>query len=115
VIEWVRRQCLSFPHATESIQWGDNLVFKVGGKIFAVAALEPARYALSLKCAPDKFDEMIECPGIAPAPYLARAKWIALEHEDAIPPAELAVLLRKSYDLVYAKLPKKTLQALNCG
>jgi len=41
-IEWVRRYCISLPHATETVQWGANLVFKIGGKVFAVLALEPA-------------------------------------------------------------------------
>ena len=42
------------------------------------------------------------------APYLARAQWVTLETEDAIPRPELKRLLRQAYDLVFAKLPKKT-------
>ena len=107
-IEWMRQHCLSFPHATESVQWVKDLVFKVGGKMFAVAALEPGAHAFSFKCAPDKFAELIERPGVVPAPYLARAQWVALESEDALPRAEAKQLLRVSYDLVFAKLSKKT-------
>lgn len=110
-IEWVRDLCLSFPHTTEHIQWGDNLVFKVAGKIHAVAVLEPARVWLSFKASPEKFAELIERPGIIPAPYLARAKWVALETKDALPPEELAPLLRESYAMVVARLPRKTRQA----
>jgi len=51
-IEWVRRHCLSFPHATERVQWGDNLVFKVAGKIFAILALEPGGQFLCFKGTP---------------------------------------------------------------
>ena len=47
-----------------------------------------------------------------PAPYLARAQWVALEHEDTITRRELQNLLREAYDLVWAKLPKKTQAAL---
>jgi len=41
-IEQVRAYCLSFPHATENVQWGNDLVFKIAGKMFAVAVLEGA-------------------------------------------------------------------------
>jgi predicted DNA-binding protein (MmcQ/YjbR family) len=61
---------------------------------------------------PEDFAELTERPGIIPAPYLARAKWIALESRDALSPAELAPLLRSSYDLVVAKLPRKTRESL---
>ena len=50
---------------------------------------------------------MTERPGIIPAPYLARAQWVGLETQDALPFEELAGLLRVSYDLIFAKLPKK--------
>jgi predicted DNA-binding protein (MmcQ/YjbR family) len=111
-VEWVRRYCLSFPHATEQVQWGDALVFKVGGKMFAVTRLEPAGVYLSCKCTAEEFGELTELPGIIPAPYLARAQWIALEREDALPKAEIKRLLRTSYDLVFAKLTKKSRAAL---
>jgi predicted DNA-binding protein (MmcQ/YjbR family) len=107
-IEWIREYCLSLPLATEQVQWVKDLVFKIGGKMFAVAALEPGAKALSFKCTPEKFAELIERPGIVPAPYLARAHWVALESEAALPRSEAKRLLRESYGLVLAKLPKKT-------
>jgi predicted DNA-binding protein (MmcQ/YjbR family) len=107
-----REFCLSFPNATEHLQW-ESLVFKVGGRIFAILALEPARVWLTLKTSPESFLELTERPGIIPAPYLARAKWIALEARDAVPPAELRHLVRTSYDLVLAKLPRKARAALS--
>ena len=111
-IEWVRRYCMSMPHATESVQWGSNLVFKVGGKMFAVGSLEPAKVWLSFKCSPEEFAELTERPGIIPAPYLARSQWVALETEDALTASELKRLVRKSYNLVLEKLPKKIRPAL---
>ena len=111
-VEWVRRQCMSMPHATESVQWGDDLVFKIGGKIFAVLVLVPAKVWISFKCSPDEFAELTERPNIIPAPYSARYHWVALETEDALPAAELKRLLRRSYDLVLEKLPKKARAAL---
>jgi predicted DNA-binding protein (MmcQ/YjbR family) len=105
-IEGLRKLCLSFPGATEQVQWEDDLVFKVAGKIFAVAPLEPARLWLTLKADPEDFAELTERPGIIPAPYLARAKWIAIESPQTLPQSEAVALLRKSYDLVVAKLPR---------
>lgn len=114
-IDWIRDLCLSFPHTTEQIQWGDDLVFKVAGKIHAITVLHPAKIWLCFKVSPEKFAELTERPGIIPAPYLARAKWVALETKDALPSDELTLLLRESYDMVVAKLPKKTRKALASG
>jgi predicted DNA-binding protein (MmcQ/YjbR family) len=111
-IDWIRDLCLSFPHTTEQVQWGDDLVFKVAGKIHAITVLNPAKIWLCFKVSPEKFAELTERPGVIPAPYLARAKWIALETKDALSPDELSLLLRESYDMVVAKLPRKTRKAL---
>lgn len=80
--------------------------------MFAVLVLEPARVWLSLKTTPEEFAELTERPGIIPAPYAARYHWIALETRDAVPAAELRLLLRRSYDLVLETLPKKVRAAL---
>jgi predicted DNA-binding protein (MmcQ/YjbR family) len=112
-VDWLRELCLSFPGATEQIQWGSDLLFKVGGKMFAVTPLEPAPVYLSFKASPEKFAELTERPKIIPAPYLARAQWVALETRDALAREELAHLLRDSYDLVVARLPKKTRDLLS--
>jgi predicted DNA-binding protein (MmcQ/YjbR family) len=109
-VEWLRKVCLSLPHTTEQIQWGSDLLFKVHGKMFAATPLEPASVCLSFKCSDETFAELTERPSVIPAPYLARAKWVALENRDAIAREELAELLRASYELVVAKLPKKLRQ-----
>src|SRR5215831_3225960 len=105
-MEWIRRYCKSLPHTTEQVQWEDDLLFKIGGKMYAVVPLVPAATKLSFKCAPEEFDELIERPGIIPAPYLARAKWVALERLDALSREELKRLLTTSYELVRATLTK---------
>src|SRR5438552_15176049 len=97
-IETVRPYCLSFPHATENVQWGNDLVFKIAGKMFAVVALEgPVKYAMSFKCAEDTFNELIEREGIDPAPYMARNEWVALERFAETKAKELSALLLTSY------------------
>ena len=111
-LDALRKLCLSFPGVTEQIQWSDALLFKVGGKMFAVTNLEPSAVWLSFKVDPELFPELTERSSVIPAPYLARAKWVALESRDAIALTELAELLRASYDLVAAKLPRKTRESL---
>ncbi|HWR17068.1 MAG TPA: MmcQ/YjbR family DNA-binding protein [Terriglobales bacterium] len=107
-VEAVRQFAMSLPHATEQIQWVDHLLFKVGGKMFAIVALSPEGNRISLKSTPEKFYELTEIPGVVPAPYMARNHWIALESWDAVRSSELRELVKESYDLVFAKLPKKT-------
>ena len=108
-IESLRAYCLTFPKATENIQWGHDLCFKVMGKMFVVAALEiDARPRLCFKCTPETFAELIEREGMAPAPYVGRYKWVGVEALDTLPVRELKDLIAKSYELVTAKLPKKS-------
>ena len=111
-VEWVRKLCLSFPHTPEHMQWGADLVFKVGGKMYAVMPLEPAPVCLSFKCTDEEFATLTDQPGVIPAPYLARAKWVAIETSGALTPPEVKRLIRKSYDLVLANLPQKTRSVL---
>jgi predicted DNA-binding protein (MmcQ/YjbR family) len=103
-IDQIREYCLSFPRATENLQWGDDLCFKVGGKIFAMLGLDNPR--LCFKCDPDTFSDLIEREDIRPAPYVGRYKWVMLDRLDAVGWAELRDLLEKSYDMVVAKTPK---------
>jgi len=105
-VDSIREYCLSLPHATEDIQWGNDLLFRIAGKIFAGMSLDPP-HSLSFKCTLDKFDELIEYDGIIPAPYMARNKWVMLERLDALPGPQLKSQIRISYDLVFSKLTKK--------
>ena len=83
--DWLRAHCLSLPHTTEEVLWGDDLVFKIGGKMYAVTVLVPHRVWLSFKCTPEEFGRSWwSGPGIIPARYSARMHWVALETEDAL-------------------------------
>jgi predicted DNA-binding protein (MmcQ/YjbR family) len=111
-IESLRTFCKTFPNVSENIQWGNDLVLKIGpkqgGKMFAVACLDPAApVKCSFKCTPEEFTELQEHDGIIPAPYLARAHWVALERYDALSDAEFRRLLRQAYELVLEKMPKR--------
>ena len=102
----IREYCLSLPHATEDIQWGNDLLFRIAGKIFVGMNLDPP-HSLMFKCTPERFDELIEYDGIVPAPYMARNKWVMLERLEALPGSQLKAQISISYDLVFSKLPKK--------
>jgi predicted DNA-binding protein (MmcQ/YjbR family) len=106
-LESLREYCLSFPHTTENIQWGSDLLFKIGGKMFAVAATEPGRIAFCFKATPDHFFEYQERERVIPAPYMARNQWLALETWDALRDDEVRDLIAISYRLVLEKLPKR--------
>jgi predicted DNA-binding protein (MmcQ/YjbR family) len=107
-IESVRKFCLSLPHVTEGIQWENDLLLRIGNKMFVVLSLEPdSDHVMSFKCTPEKFAELVERDGIMPAPYVARYHWVALERFDTLNKRELEPLLRKAYELVRDKLPKK--------
>ncbi len=101
---------MSLPHVTEQVQWGGMLVFKIAGKkMFCLLNLEPERddVLLFFKTTEEEFLSLQEIEGVVPAPYMARNKWVALEDLDVLPTEELKRLLRTSYELVLAKLPKK--------
>jgi predicted DNA-binding protein (MmcQ/YjbR family) len=104
-VDSIRAYCLSFPRATEKLQWGDALCFKVGGKMFAVLGLDDLR--LTFKCTPDRFAELIEREDIHPAPYVGRYKWVMLDRLDALRSDELKESIRLSYEMVAAKAPGK--------
>lgn len=106
-LETVRSICRALPKVTEDVKWGGDLCFCVGAKMFVVVNLEPP-HQIAFKCTPESFGELIERPGIIPAPYMARNMWVQeQELGDALDRRELETLIRTSYDLVVAKLPKR--------
>lgn len=112
--ESLRAFLLSLPDVVETMQWGDNLVFwvgdkAIGGKMFALASLTPDHGGvLSFAAGPERFAELVEREGLFPAPYLARAHWVAMERWNTLAASELKELLRGARALVYEKLPKQT-------
>ena len=116
--ELLRTWLLTLPHVEETMQWGESLVFWVGnkhlgGKMFAVANLNhDSRAILSFAATPDRFAELLETEGVIPAPYLARAHWVAIEQWDTLPTPQLKSLLHDARALVESKLPKRTREAL---
>jgi len=105
-VEQIREYCLAFPEATENLQWGDDLCFKIRGKIFTILSLTAVPQKLCFKCTPDAFAELIEREDIHPAPYVGRYKWVMLDHLDALHRDQLEEFLRISYEMVAVKAPR---------
>lgn len=93
-------------------QWGDASVAKVGGKIFAILSGRDDAPSISFKCSDMAFTLLPDLDGIAPAPYLARAKWVALGPESALSEKELASYLQEAHRLIAGRLPRKLKAAL---
>ena len=102
-LDSLRKYCLGFPHATEKLQWGDELCFKVRGKIFTMIGLGGVPQQVTFKCSPEDFAELTEREGIAPAAYVGRYKWVTLARPDALNDSELREVISRSYQMVADK------------
>jgi predicted DNA-binding protein (MmcQ/YjbR family) len=104
--------CRTLPGVTEDVKWGADLVFSVGGKMFAVFPMgEHEERGFSFKVEAMVFEALTRRKGIVPAPYLARASWIKVQPA-ALPKKKVEALLRESWRLVAERLPKKQRAAL---
>jgi predicted DNA-binding protein (MmcQ/YjbR family) len=119
--ESTRAFLMSLPFVEETLQWGNNLVFwvgdkAIGGKMFALINLEgDGKAVMSFAAGPEGSAELLEIDGIFPAPYLARAHWVAVERWDVLRKSELESRLRAARELIEAKLPKRTRDVLAMG
>jgi predicted DNA-binding protein (MmcQ/YjbR family) len=103
-----RKYCLSKPRATEGTPFGpDVLVFKVRGKMFALAALEEVPPRVNLKCDPDLALELRDrYEQVTPGYHMNKKHWNTVEIESGIPIRELRKMIDHSYELVTKSLPK---------
>lgn len=101
--------------AIEDIKWGADLVYSVGAKMFCVFLLDAKRQprSCSFKVDDDRFLELTGVPGVIPAPYLARAKWVQVKTGHALGTPALNDLIRRSHALVMARLTQKLQRELN--
>jgi predicted DNA-binding protein (MmcQ/YjbR family) len=117
--ESTRAFLLGLPFVEETLQWGNNLVFwvgdkAIGGKMFALMNLDAdSNGVLSFAAGPEGAAELLEIDGIFPAPYLARAHWVAMERWNALRKTDLEAQLRAARDIVEAKLPRRTRDLLS--
>jgi predicted DNA-binding protein (MmcQ/YjbR family) len=117
-VERARAFLLALPHAVETMQWGDNLVFwvgdkAIGGKMFCLLNLDAGAHGvMSYSAGPERFAELVEREGIVPAPYMARIHWVAVERWDLLRNAEWESELRAASEITLAKLPKGVREVL---
>src|SRR5882724_1483153 len=103
-IEDIQDICKNLPGVTEDVKWGHDLCFCVAGKMFTVVSLD-APHSIAFKCSLETFGELVERPGIIPAPYMARNMWVQeQELGETLARRELESLIKASYELVVAKL-----------
>jgi predicted DNA-binding protein (MmcQ/YjbR family) len=103
-----REYCLTKLGATEGTPFGpDVLVFKVSGKMFALATLDEVPTRVNLKCDPDLALELRDrYDQVTPGYHMNKKHWNTVELEGAIPDPELRKMIDHSYDLVARSLPK---------
>ena len=103
--EEVEALALALPAATKVVQWGDDCIYKVGGKMFA--GTDGGYTNCSFKVTDIAFEALTESGRARPAPYMARAKWVMFDDLAALDAAEVTGWLKTSHELVAAKLTRK--------
>jgi predicted DNA-binding protein (MmcQ/YjbR family) len=105
-----REYCLAKPRVTEGTPFGETvLVFKVGGKMFALAALDELPTTVNLKCEPDlALDLRDRYEQVTPGYHMNKKHWNTVEIDAGIPDAELRKMIDHSYDLVAKSVPTST-------
>lgn len=113
-LESFREYCLSKAHVTEGTPFGETvLVFKVDGKVFALASLDDLPAKVNLKCDLDRaLDLRDRYEEVQPGYHMSKKHWNTVQLEGAIPPAEIRQMIDHSYDLVVAGLPKANRERL---
>ena len=99
--------CLALPGATLSIQWGNDHVFKIGGKMFAVRGEGVGHGGISFKASDVAFEVLTEAGRATPAPYLARARWVHFADLSVLDADEVADWVGTAHALIAAKLTRK--------
>jgi len=108
-----REYCLGKACATEGMPFGpDVLVFKIGGKMFALTALDEMPTIVNLKCDPDLALELRDrYEQVTPGYHMNKRHWNSVEIEGGLPDAALRKMIDHSYDLVAKRLPKPRAKA----
>lgn len=111
-IETYFEYCLSKKGVTEHFPFDeDTLVFKVGGKMFALASLkewEKGNPAVNLKCDPEWGEELrAQYDDIQPGYHMSKVHWNTVQVNRDVSDAFLKELITHSYDLVFKSLTKK--------
>lgn len=111
----LKEHCRSLAGTSEDIKWGHDLVFSIGGKMYAAFDIDNES-ELGFKCDDADFDRLTEeIPGIIPAPYAARFGWVKVLGEAKISNTDLKALLTKAHREVASCLSAKKQRELGVG
>ncbi|KAA9356636.1 MmcQ/YjbR family DNA-binding protein [Larkinella humicola] len=107
-IETLRNYCLSKPGANESFPFGeDTLVFKVGGKVFALTSMDARPLSVNLKCNPELAVELREqYDAVRPGYHMNKVHWNTVIIDGTVRESDLKKWIDHSYELIVASLPK---------
>jgi predicted DNA-binding protein (MmcQ/YjbR family) len=105
-LDRLRAHCLSFPGASEGLQWGECLLFRVANKIFVNVTLADTPPRVWVKCTRERCAELLEIEGTRRAPYIGKHDWVELERMDLLRDAEMRELIAESYQNIRSKLPR---------
>ena len=108
----IQQICRRLKGVTEDIKWEDHLCFNVGGKMFLITSPDRVPPSASFKVRDEEFDMISSRPGLEPAAYLARHKWVAVDDIGRLGKKDWEKYIATSYELVAAKLPAKTRREL---
>jgi len=109
----IRAFCLALPAATHDLKWEVDHVYSVGGKMFAVVFdAKKGAESVSFKVEDGRFLELTDLPGVVPAPYLARAKWVQVKPLASLRGSDMKALVAQSHALVAAKLTRAVRQSI---
>jgi predicted DNA-binding protein (MmcQ/YjbR family) len=101
----IRAFCLALPAAAYDLKWEVDHAYSVGGKMFAVVYdAKKGSESVSFKVEDGRFLELTDLPGVVPAPYLARAKWVQVKPLSSLRDSDMKALISRSHALVAAKL-----------
>ena len=112
-IETLRSYCIQKPGVTEAFPFDENtLVFKVGGKMFALCDVEDFG-GVNLKCDPGKAVELREkYDGVQPGYHMSKKHWNTVQAGMDVNDKLFYALIDHSYELVVQGLPEKDRKAL---
>lgn len=104
----VRDYLLSLPGAVEDFPFGpEHMVFRVGGKIFAILAYEETPATVNLKCEPSRALELRESfAAVIPGYHMNKKHWNTVILDGELAPRQVEELMDHSYQLVASSLPK---------
>ena len=98
---------LSLPGVEKEIKWKSDLVFMVGSKMFFVIDLEGPPHSASFKVQEERFEELAATTYFRPAPYFARAGWVAISAGSPLSGDEVEAYVREAHRIVAGKLTRK--------